>query len=57
MSKSPKTIDCEELAEKALFLMQQFQIQLLFAVDRNSDNPNRPVGVIHLQDLLRENLR
>lgn len=57
MSKAPKTIDCEELAEKALFLMQQFQIQILFAVDRASDNPLRPVGVLHLQDLLKANIR
>lgn len=57
MSRAPKTIDCEELAEKALFLMQQFQIQILFAVDRASDNPSRPVGALHLQDLLRANIR
>jgi len=57
MSKAPKTIDCEELAEKALFLMQQFQIQILFAVDKASDNPLRPVGVLHLQDLLKANIR
>ena len=53
MSQSPKTIDCEELAEKALFLMQQFQIQILFAVDKNSERSSHPVGVLHLQDLLK----
>ncbi|MGE0762536.1 MAG: SIS domain-containing protein [Bdellovibrionales bacterium] len=57
MSKAPKTIDCEELAEKALFLMQQFQIQILFAVDRTAANPLQPVGVLHLQDLLKANIR
>ncbi len=57
MSKVPKTIDCDELAEKALFLMQQFQIQILFAVDRTAVNPHRPVGVLHLQDLLKANIR
>jgi len=57
MSKAPKTIDSDELAEKALFLMQQFQIQILFAVDKTGGNPNRPVGVLHLQDLLKGNIR
>lgn len=57
MSKAPKTIDCDELAERALFLMQQFQIQILFAVDKTGGNPNRPVGVLHLQDLLKANIR
>lgn len=53
MSRSPKTIDSSELAEKAAFLMQQFQIQLLFVVDKSSSEPHRPVGLIHLQDLLK----
>lgn len=53
MSRAPKTIDAGELAEKAAFLMQQFQIQLLFVVDKDSSEPHRPVGLIHLQDLLR----
>jgi arabinose-5-phosphate isomerase len=53
MSRTPKTIDCSELAEKAAFLMQQFQIQLLFVVDRDSAEPHRPVGLVHLQDLLK----
>jgi arabinose-5-phosphate isomerase len=57
MSKAPKTIDSDELAEKALFLMQQFQIQILFAVDKSSQNPLSPVGVLHLQDLLKANIR
>ncbi|MCB0385116.1 MAG: KpsF/GutQ family sugar-phosphate isomerase [Bdellovibrionales bacterium] len=57
MSRHPKTISADELAEKALFVMEQFQIQTLFVVDSGSDNPNRPVGLIHLQDLLRSNIR
>jgi len=52
MSRTPKTIDCAELAEKAAFLMQQFRIQILFVVDRTSANPKAPIGLIHLQDLL-----
>lgn len=57
MSKTPKTIDCNELAEKAAFLMQEFRIQLLFAIDRSAANPMSPVGLIHLQDLLKSGLR
>jgi arabinose-5-phosphate isomerase len=57
MSKTPKTIDCNELAEKAAFLMQQFKIDRLFAIDRQSANPNKPVGLIHFQDLLNAGVR
>jgi len=56
MSRSPKTIDGDELAEKALFVMEQFQIQTLFVVDRSADNPSVPIGLIHLQDLLRSKI-
>lgn len=57
MSRNPKTIDCHELAEKAAFLMQQFKIDRLFAIDRQAANPNRPVGLIHFQDLLNAGIR
>ena len=57
MSRHPKTISAEELAEKALFVMEQFQIQTLFVVDPKATNPHRPVGLIHLQDLLRAKIR
>lgn len=57
MSRHPKTIDCNELAEKAAFLMQQFNIDRLFAIDRQAENPNRPMGLIHFQDLLKAGVR
>jgi arabinose-5-phosphate isomerase len=57
MSKNPKTIDANELAEKALFVMEQFQIQTLFVIDKSLPNPRKPVGLIHLQDLLKAGLR
>lgn len=57
MSKNPKTIDVNELAEKALFVMEQFQIQSLFVIDKASANIKKPVGLIHLQDLLKARLR
>jgi arabinose-5-phosphate isomerase len=57
MSRNPKTIDSSELAEKALFVMEQFRINLLFVLDQKSENPHRPVGLIHVQDLLRAKIR
>jgi arabinose-5-phosphate isomerase len=53
MSANPKTIDINELAEKALFVMEQFQINMLFVLDKDSSHPKKPVGIIHVQDLLR----
>ena len=52
MSHSPKTIDAGELAERALFLMQQFKTQMLIVLDRKSENARKPVGMIIYQDLL-----
>jgi len=57
MSKNPKTIDANEMAEKALFVMEQFQIQNLFVVSRQTNASLKPVGLIHLQDLLKAKLR
>lgn len=56
MSQNPKIIDQSELAERALFLMEQFVIQSLFVVDKAKSATN-PVGIIHLQDLLRARIR
>lgn len=57
MSKNPKTIDANELAERALFIMEQFQIQTLFVLDKTAGQSQAPVGLLHLQDLLRARLR
>ncbi len=57
MSQNPKTVDASELAEKALFVMEQFAIQNLFVVRRDSPDPKKPVGLLHLQDLLKAKLR
>jgi arabinose-5-phosphate isomerase len=57
MSHNPRTIDAEELAEKALFVMEEFKIQLLFVLDRESATPRKPVGLIHIQDLLKAKIR
>jgi len=57
MSRNPKTVDASELAEKALFVMEQFAIQTLFVVRRSSPHPKKPIGLLHLQDLLKAKLR
>lgn len=57
MSRAPKTVDHNEMAERALFMMEQFKIQTLFVVNRDSKEPGRPVGLLHLQDLLQAKLR
>ncbi len=57
MSHHPKTIDSQEMAQKALFLMEQFKIQLLFVISKGSPDPKKPVGLLHIQDLLTANVR
>ncbi|MCB0363259.1 MAG: KpsF/GutQ family sugar-phosphate isomerase [Bdellovibrionales bacterium] len=57
MSQHPKTIDINEMAERALFVMEQFQIQMLFVVDRKATNSSAPLGIVHLQDLLKAKVR
>lgn len=57
MSINPRTIDANEMAEKALFVMEQFQIQMLFVLDRSLANPRMPVGILHIQDLLKAKVR
>jgi arabinose-5-phosphate isomerase len=57
MSNSPKTIDASELAERALFLMEQFKTQMLIVLDKNSVDTMKPVGMIIYQDLLKSKVR
>lgn len=57
MSLSPKTIDAHEFAEKALFLMEQFRIQVLIVLDQKSASPLKPVGMLIYQDLLAAKVR
>lgn len=57
MNPNPRTIDQSELAEKALFLMEQFKIQMLFVTDPSSSSPKKPVGVLNYQDLLKAKVR
>lgn len=49
MTANPKTILPNELAAKALNLMEKYSITALAITDENK----RPVGVLHIHDLLR----
>ena len=57
MTRNPRTVDAHEIAEKALFMMEQFRINLLFVLDSSAPQPRKPVGVIHIHDLLRNKVR
>ncbi|MFN8846751.1 MAG: CBS domain-containing protein, partial [Bdellovibrionales bacterium] len=57
MNRSPKTIDQNELAEKALFLMEQLRIQSLFVLDSHGSNPKKPIGIINFHDLFSAQVR
>lgn len=57
MTTNPRTIDANELAEKALFLMEQFRIQMVFVLDKSAAHPHKPVGILHVQDLLKLKVR
>lgn len=49
MTQNPKTISPQELAAKALHLMEKYSITTLAITDEN----NAPVGVLHIHDLLK----
>ncbi|MBI1921687.1 MAG: KpsF/GutQ family sugar-phosphate isomerase [Geobacter sp.] len=51
MTGKPKRIRGDELAAKALQVMEQHSITSLFVFDNEKDN--LPIGVIHLHDLLK----
>ena len=49
MTVNPKTILPNELAAKALHLMEKYSITALTITDENK----QPVGVLHIHDLLK----
>lgn len=57
MSKNPRVVDSDEMLETAMGIMQEHQIQLLFVVEQHSSFPKKPVGIVHIQDLLKANIR
>ena len=54
MSVNPKRINRSELAAKALQQMEQFSITSLFVFEH--DGNSRPVGIVHLHDLLKSGI-
>jgi arabinose-5-phosphate isomerase len=50
MTEHPKTIGKEELAVKAVSLMENHGITALIVVDEH----HKPIGIIHLHDLMKE---
>ena len=51
MTASPRTVPATMLAAEALHLMNSWRITVLFVVDQG-----RPVGILHIHDLLRAGL-
>jgi len=51
MTRNPKRIGCTELAAKALQRMEEFSITSLFVFEE--EGGEKPVGIIHLHDLLK----
>lgn len=49
MTKNPKTVSSEALAVKALALMEKYSITSLAVCD----SENKPIGIIHIHDLLK----
>jgi arabinose-5-phosphate isomerase len=52
MSKNPKTISAEELAAKALSVMEKHSITVLVV----PDSQGRAEGIIHLHDILKKGI-
>lgn len=50
MTTNPKTVPADALAEQALATMEKFSITSLFVV---AGNGRRPVGIVHMHDLLK----
>jgi arabinose-5-phosphate isomerase len=48
MTKAPKTITPDELAARAVLLMEENEISVLVVVEGD-----RPVGMVHLHELLK----
>jgi arabinose-5-phosphate isomerase len=52
MTASPKTVSRDELAEKALNMMESFQITSLPVTDKDM----MPVGILHIHDILKRKI-
>ena len=54
MTKNPIFIDKDELAAKALSLMNRKKITSLIV--NNKKNPNKTIGVLHIHTILQSNI-
>ena len=54
MTKKPQTIDKNELAAKALSLMNEKKITSLIV--NKKETPNKTLGVIHVHTILQSNI-
>ncbi len=52
MTENPKTVEADALVERALALMEKHSITSLAVLD----NSSKPVGVVHLHDILRRKI-
>ncbi len=52
MTRNPKTVSGEELAAKALSIMESYSITALVV----PDNKGKPLGIIHLHDILKQGI-
>jgi arabinose-5-phosphate isomerase len=52
MTPAPKRIDADDIAEKALRIMEDNKITALVVVD----DAERPVGLLHVHDLLQSKI-
>lgn len=60
MTRGPKTVRADQLAAEALALMNEKAITQLFVLDTHSKSggkSGKPVGLLHIHDLLRAGLR
>lgn len=54
MTRNPKTLPADMLAEDALLFMNDSEITAVFVMDRlDTQYPARPIGVVHIHDFLR----
>jgi arabinose-5-phosphate isomerase len=53
MTRNPKTIAADSLAAEAVDVMEQRPITSLFVLSNGS---RRPIGVIHLHDLVKSGI-
>ena len=53
MSHNPKRIESNALAAEAMVAMEKYSITSLFSVDSDE----KPIGIVHLHDLLKAGLR